>query len=144
MVTNLSLSTSVLVKRDTVSMVLPAFASTTCTGMVGTLGVGVAVAAGEATTVGVPLPTVAVALGCVVAVAAGVLVPLVAVACFTAVVGTAVGVAEVFERSAVLGILFRTFWISAGVGVGPAWKFVMLSTLFFLLFADRSSTCTVN
>ena len=96
-------------------MVLPAWASTTCTGMVAALDVGVAVA------VGVPLPTVAVAFGLFVAVA---------VACWTDVVGMTVGVAEAFERSEVLGILASTVLILAGVAGAP-WKCVMSRTLIF-------------
>src|SRR6184192_2443758 len=105
MLTSLSLFTSELVKRVTVSMVLPAWASTTCTGMGAALDVGVAVA------VGVPLSTVAVA-------------------CWTDVVGMTVGVAEAFERSEVLGILASTVLILAGVAGAP-WKCVMSRTLIF-------------
>src|SRR2546430_476863 len=113
MLTSLSLFTSELVKRVTVSTVLPAWASTTCTGMGAALDVGVAVA------VGVPLPTVAVAFGLFVA-----------VACWTDVVGMTVGVAEAFERSEVLGILASTVLILAGVAGAP-WKCVMSRTLIF-------------
>src|SRR6266702_2372027 len=97
MVTNLSVLTSVLVSTVRVCVVVPAFTSTTLTGM---LAAGLdAVAVGEATGVGVPLPAagVVVALGFAVAVAAaGVPLPVVGV-------GTAVGVAAGCATSLVLG-----------------------------------------
>ena len=159
----LSEFTTLLVNRVIVCVVVPDCTSTTCTAIVGTLDVGVVVAVGEATGVDVPLPTVAVGVvfGCVVAVAAGVLVAFaVAVAagvlvpftaavavgpCCIEVVGMTAGVAVTLERSIVLGILFSTVRISLAVGgVVPCLKFVMLSTLTFLLLMFRSTTCTVS
>ena len=145
----LSEFTTLLVNRVIVCVVVPDCTSTTCTAIVGTFVVGVVVAVGEATGVGVPLPTVAVGVvfGCVVAVAAGVLVPFTAAVavgpCCIEVVGMTDGVAVALERSMVLGILFSTVRISLAVGgVVPCLKFVMLSTLTFLLLMFRSTTCT--
>src|SRR5438552_12210270 len=91
MVTNLSVLTSVLVSTVRVCVVVPAFASTTLTGM---LAAGLdAVAVGEATGVGVPLPAAGVVVALGFAVAVG--------------VGTAVGVAAGCATSVVLGSLLR-------------------------------------
>src|SRR5216684_3667029 len=115
--TSLSVFTSELVRMVKVCVVFPVCTSITFTGMLAAgLAVGVAVAVGEATGVGVPLPTVGVvvALGDVVAVAFGVPVaetvgvPLPTVAVALAVgVGATVGVTAGFERSVVLGSLLR-------------------------------------
>ena len=100
MVTNLSVLTSVLVSTVRVCVVVPAFTAATLTGM---LAAGLdAVAVGEATGVGVPLPAAGVVVALGFAVAVG--VPLLAVG-----VGTAVGVAAGCATSVVLGSLLRRF-----------------------------------